>query len=180
MLQQREAMTSSEAKQKGAAITSRLLQMDLYLKAQCLGCYVSVQKEVDTHALIQTALDEAKQLSVPVIGKKPKMRFIEIQNFSELKPASFGLLEPSGADQTEIPPNTFDLIIVPGLAFDRQGNRIGFGAGYYDWFLAQVNAPKVALTYDFQIQEHLSTEPHDIRIDFLVTETDICVCDSGR
>jgi 5-formyltetrahydrofolate cyclo-ligase len=72
-----------------------------------------------------------------------------------------------------VPPDAFDLVIVPGLAFDHHGNRIGFGGGFYDRFLAGLRAAKVGIAYGFQQGETLPTESHDVKLDWLVTESRI-------
>ena len=176
VLAQRSAMTKAEAKQKGEAILGRLMSTDLYRQARCLSCYVSVKNEADTLGLIRVALDGERRVGVPLVGGGGKMALVEIRSLSDLHPAPFDLLEPRGPGLTEIPPEAFDLVIVPGLAFDRQGNRTGFGGGYYDRFLARATAPKVALAYDFQVIDGVPADPHDVRMDYLVTEAEICVC----
>ena len=179
MHRQRLALTSREVSEMGNAVRRRLLGMDIYGQARCISSYISVKNEVDTHGLIQATLEGGKCIGVPLTGKGGQMRHCRIASLSELKPAAFGLLEPS-PEAEEIQAEAFDLILVPGLAFDREGNRIGFGAGYYDRFLARTNAPKVGLAYDSQILHHLPSDPHDIRMDFLVTETGVCVCNKSE
>ncbi len=176
ILQQRSALTHLQVQQGGDAVRRRLMETDLYDQAQRIGCYVSVKSEVDTHGFIEAALSAGKRVAVPRTRRQGLMVHQEIQTLADLRPAPFGLLEPTGSDHPEIPPADFDLIIVPGLAFDRRGNRIGFGAGYYDRFLARVTASKIGLAYDFQILDHLPSDPHDIRLDLLVTEREIHTC----
>ena len=178
MLKQRFALTPSQVQEVGDAVRNRLVETDLYGRARCLGCYVSVKNEVDTHRLIQVALEGGKRVGVPVTRKKQSLVHLEIHTLSGLRSGPFGLLEPAGGDRIEIPPGDFDLMLVPGAAFDRRGNRIGFGAGYYDRFLARTSAPKVGLAYAFQVLGRLPAALHDIRLDYLVTETAVYTCGS--
>ncbi|CUS91999.1 5-formyltetrahydrofolate cyclo-ligase, partial [Candidatus Kryptonium thompsonii] len=95
-------------------------------------------------------------------------------SISELKKSTFGILEPEKIREVGL--SEIDLVLVPAIAVDRFGNRIGFGAGYYDKFLSQVNCPKIALVYDFQIVDKIETSPSDVPVDFIVTETEIISC----
>ena len=132
---------------------------------------MSVSNEVDTHALIRDALDDGKCVAVPVARKGRPMIQVRISDLSELVPAPFGLLEPAEGSWDPVPPGAFDLVIVPGLAFDHRGNRIGFGGGFYDRFLSGLDAARVGVAYEFQLGETLPTEPHDVGLDWLVTES---------
>ncbi len=176
MLRERLALSPLEVQEHGATVRNLLQKTDVYRSAQCLGCYVSVKNEVDTRGLIRAALQERKRVGVPVTRTAGEMIHRAIRSIADLRPAGFGLLEPPGEGSLEIPPDAFDLIVVPGLAFDRRGNRIGFGAGYYDRFLVRTPALRVALAYDFQVLEHLPTDPHDTPVDFLITEAGVHAC----
>jgi len=167
-------LTPSEAKERGHLVEQRLMKTDLYCKAQCICCYVSVKNEVDTHHLIRTSLCLNKKVGVPKTTNNGQIINIEIHAFSDLKPTSIGLMEPLGESLTKISPINFDLIVVPGIAFDKKGNRVGFGGGFYDRFLGLTTAPKVGLAYDFQLLEDLPIDDHDFKLDFLFTESTIC------
>lgn len=173
MIQRRKALSPSEAGRCSEAIRQQILEAPFYRESRCLSCYVSVNNEVDTHALIRGALNEGKRVAVPVARKGRPMIQARISDLSELVPAPFGLLEPAEDSWDPIPQDAFDLVIVPGLAFDRQGNRVGFGGGFYDRFLSGLRAAKVGIAYGFQLGEALPTEPHDVELDWLVTESQI-------
>ena len=170
---ERLALAPSEVEDRSRAVGERLMATDLYRQTCCLGCYVSVKNEVDTHRLIRAALREKKRVGAPKTDRGGGMVHLEIEALSDLRPGPFGLLEPSGANRAEILPADFDLILVPGIAFDRQGNRIGFGGGYYDRFLGLTPAPRVGLAYDFQLLERLPVDAQDVRLDFLATESEV-------
>ncbi len=171
MLRRRKALSPLEATRCGEAIRQQILGGPFYRESRCLSCYVSVSNEVDTHALIRDALDDGKCVAVPVARKGRPMIQVRISDLSELVPAPFGLLEPAEGSWDPVPPGAFDLVIVPGLAFDHRGNRIGFGGGFYDRFLSGLDAARVGVAYEFQLGETLPTEPHDVGLDWLVTES---------
>ena len=172
MLELREQLGNGEVRQAGEAVTLRLTRTDFYQKANCLSCYVSVKNEVDTHTLIRFAIDDGKRVAVPVLtSQKGQMIHREVDSLENLEPNPLGLLEPSEGAGAPVLPEAFDLIVVPVVAFDRKGYRIGFGGGYYDRFLAGTSALKVGLAYDFQRLDEVPSGPHDQRLDRVLTET---------
>jgi 5-formyltetrahydrofolate cyclo-ligase len=159
-----------------AAIFSRLETLPVFQQAQAIQTYVALRHEVDTHELIRRLLREGKQVAVPKVESGSELRQYFIKDFSELRPGAFGILEPESVPNRLASPEQFDLVLVPGLAFDRAGHRLGAGKGYYDRFLAQVSAPKIALAFAFQIFEKVLIEAHDQQVDMIVTEEEIIVC----
>jgi 5-formyltetrahydrofolate cyclo-ligase len=153
--------------------------LETYAHAETIGCYVSVKNEVDTNGIIVDALSKGKRVSVPVTGPEGALNHVEIRSLDQLKPAQFGLLEPSHSNTDTICPGELDLVVVPGIAFDKSCNRIGFGAGYYDRYLEHVPASKVGLAYDFQILEEVPTESHDVPLDTVITQSGILNRSSG-
>jgi 5-formyltetrahydrofolate cyclo-ligase len=145
-----------------------------------VACYVSVQKEVETRGIIEYALDSGKQLAVPVTRTRGVMNFQRILSLAGLQADRFGLLEPLEDNAQIILPGELDFVIAPGIAFDRQGNRIGFGGGYYDRFLTQTRAIRVGLAYSFQLVDLLPAETHDVRMDWLVTENEVISCQTNK
>ncbi len=134
--------------------------------------------EVGTAGILKAAFDQGKRLALPrCLRGTPCFEAIEIRDFeADLVSGKFrGLREPVAAlsawDQEQ--DGSFDLIVVPGVAFDRTGNRLGFGAGMYDRFLEKIPAcpPLVALAYNIQIVDRIESEAHDWRMDAIVTET---------
>lgn len=116
-----------------------------------------------------------KEISLPrVLGDK--LIFHQVRSRSELSPASYGIREPA----THLPSagSEFDLILVPGLAFDPGGGRLGRGKGFYDRFLAGARGPRAGVCFDDQIVDQVPVEPHDLRMDFVVTPSAIYRCGS--
>lgn len=164
-------------KSASASITNQLLSMDNFTKAEVIMCYLSFGNEVDTKNFIKVCQDLNKRLLVPVIVKDIKGKSIleasEVIDFeNDLAPGTMGIMEPKLGCQRIIDPKLIDFIVIPGLAFDRLGNRLGYGGGYYDGFLARTKpeCTKIAITFTKQIVEQIPTEEHDIPIEKILTE----------
>ena len=108
------------------------------------------------------------------ISSKKELQQYFINDFSELQAGAYGILEPRPDPSRRVATEQFDL--VPGLAFDRAGRRLGAGKGYYDRFLAGIKAPKIALAFAFQLVEQVPIEPHDQRVEVIVTENEVITC----
>ena len=175
---QRLALQIDVARMLGDAARRNLLGMRAYLSAACISCYVSVKNEIDTLGLIAQALEAGKRVGAPVAGARRQLVHRELCSLDALEPAAFGLLEPPESSH-EIPPESFDLVVVPGLAFDRHGYRVGFGAGYYDRFLAETSAIRVGLCYAFQVVDSVPSEAHDQPVDFVATDREVHMCRGG-
>ena len=140
--------------------------------ARVVHIYVSsVNNEVDTLGLIITMLDLGKLVVVPRCSRESReLHNIHLKSLDELKQLRFGLMEPDFDAAAIIQPEQFNLIVVPVLAFDRSGARLGFGGGYYDRLLSRCSCPKVGVAYSFQEVERVPVEPHDRRLDSIITE----------
>ncbi len=144
-----------------------------YKNAETIFIFVSFGSEVDTKRIIEKALEDGKIICVPKIkSKKIGMEIFKINSLDDLKEGYFGILEP--VDESEkMSGEDLDLIIVPGVGFDRNGYRLGYGGGFYDRFFQDLTKkiPKIALGYDIQVVDELIVEEHDEKIDGLITET---------
>lgn len=152
-----------------------LIESDFYKKAKRIFIYVSYKNEVDTREIIQYSLKNNKIIYVPKINIEDKtMRAIRIHSLNELYVNKYGILEPIIVDKNynEL---YFDLIVTPGIAFDKLGNRIGYGGGYYDKYLSTLEnkIDKIALAYEFQVIDNIIAEKHDIKVDCLITDSEI-------
>lgn len=172
---QREKQEIYDLSQK---IMKQMMNLPIFQQANHILCYVSYDNEVHTHQLIQNMLHmNDKTVSVPISNKETHtLEISKIQDFADLTPGAYDILEPKKEKQQLMPFETIDTIIVPGIAFDIKGNRIGQGGGYYDWLLNQSNATSVALAFDFQIIQSIPTEAHDQTVDYIVTEKQIIKC----
>lgn len=176
MCTRRDQLDPDCAQAQGREILRRFVELDDYRQARCMACYVSVGREVETRDLIRMALSDGKQVGVPVTRPHGQMDFQRIGSLDALRPAPFGLLEPERDASAVIAPEAFDLVIVPGAAFDRKGNRLGLGGGYYDRFLEQTPGKRVALIYGFQVVDTVPIEPHDLKVDMIVTQDEVIHC----
>jgi 5-formyltetrahydrofolate cyclo-ligase len=174
----RRALDSSWHDRASRAIAARLEALPVFQRARCIQTYVALRYEVDTHELIRRLLREGKQVAVPRVAGDNELQQYRLNNFSELQIGAFGILEPPSDPRLAglVTPAQFDLVLVPGLAFDRAGRRLGAGKGYYDRFLAGINAPKIALAFAFQIFARVPVEAHDQRVDMIVTEKEMIAC----
>ena len=167
ILEERNKLTDSEIKERSLVVRDKLFSSDGYKKAEKILFYVSFGSEVDTHEMIKESLGN-KIVCVPVvIGDKIIASMIK--DFKELDTKNkYKISEPSNINK--IDPKEIDLVIVPGVAFDRLGHRIGYGKGYYDSFLSNLNAKKLALAFELQIVDEIPKEWHDIAVDEVISE----------
>jgi 5-formyltetrahydrofolate cyclo-ligase len=172
----REKLSKEEVKERSSLIFSNLLIVPAFFRSEVVHLYISSKNnEVDTHNIIRWLLKEKKRVVVPVVDVETKtMRHSEIFSLSELAVNPYGIYEP----KLEQPVKTseLDCIIIPALAVDRKGNRVGFGGGFYDRFLQNVQLPTIALAYEFQLLEELPVEEFDVKISAIVTENQIIKC----
>lgn len=148
-------------------ICKTLFAMPEYRSADTICLYISANNEVDTTPIIEHALYSGKQVAAPrVLGRD--MEFIAFSHMSELASGAFGILEPVGEQVV----STRDaLLIMPGVAFDEQCNRIGYGGGFYDRYLSSHEAAvKIALAYELQVVRQLDAEVFDVKPDIVITE----------
>lgn len=166
-----QAISPARQKSKSLQIFKHVLASDFYQQSGSLLIYVSFKTEVNTQGLIRRALKDGKKVFVPHITGK-KMRACRIRNFDrDLKEGAFGILQPHSPDDRDLKNSDFDLVFVPGLAFDEKGGRLGRGAGYFDRYLAKLKKTiKIGLAYKQQVVKTVPLEKHDVCLDFLITD----------
>ena len=163
-----------------ARILERLAGFDRSADAGLVLAYVSYDNEVDTRAVIESALASGKRVAVPrVLPHKHKMDFYEIDGMGDLEEGFKGILEPRRGVSS--PLGTVDLLgsvcLVPGLVFDADGHRIGYGGGYFDRFLQFYPGDKIALARSAQVSSNpLPAESSDVPVDFIVTDSGVWHC----
>ncbi len=177
-LAMRRALPQAAVAEAGAAVAERLRDLGAIGRAAALLSYVaSKDNELDTRGILAWALGQGKTVLVPVCMPKRAMAWSVLRDFGELAPTSFGVLEPRvDARELAFPPGDAP-VLVPGIAFDRRGYRIGYGAGYFDRFLAHHAGLKIGLAYECQIIDAVPHEPHDVPMDVIVTERGIDTID---
>lgn len=160
---QKKAMTPEQIAQKSRTLGALFAASELYRSAKTVYGYLPYNQEVRTVPMLARALADGKRVAVPkVYGDE--MRFIYLTDLTQVEKGYAGIPEPI-ADEPVADDKTA-LVLMPGLAFDPDGHRIGYGGGFYDKFLAkEPNHPTLALCYDFQMVAHLETETFDIPVD---------------
>lgn len=150
-------------------LLQRLMALSVYQKASCVLSYVSFGTEADTLRILDRVLADGKALYVPkCVPNTNRMVFYRISALRDLSPGTYGILEPKEAEAYQDEANA--LCLVPGLAFSADGARLGYGKGYYDTFFAQHLVLKLGLCYDFQLVPQVPTQPHDVRMDGILTD----------
>lgn len=172
MRSKRRALTADKVKEKSASIRESLFSLDCMTNANTVCTFISTFKEPDTVEIINRLLGDGKKVVVPITDtENTTLALSYIESMADLEKGAFGILEPiliKPAKESEI-----DVILVPGLAFDREGGRMGFGKGYYDRLLEKTAATKIGLCYEFQLFDKIPTEPHDVPMDIIITEEKI-------
>ena len=159
----KRAMTAQEIEEKSAALAKAFYETAEYKNAKTIYGYLPYNQEVRTTQMLAHALVDGKQVAVPkVYGDE--MKFILLSDLGQVAKGYAGIPEPVADDPVAADPTA--LVLMPGLAFDPEGHRLGYGGGFYDKFLAaEPDHPTLALCYDFQMLPHLDTESYDIPVD---------------
>ncbi len=164
--EKKRQMTTQQIQAASDRLGEMLVKTPAYQQAKTLYGYLPYNQEVRTTAMLARALKEGKRVAVPkVFGDE--MKFIYITDLTGIEKGYCGIPEPIANEPVADDPTA--LVLMPGLAFTKAGDRMGYGGGFYDKFLAQEpNHPTVALCYDFQIVAQLPTQEHDIPVDLVL------------
>lgn len=172
----RREMTIEEKSNYDKIIKDKFFESSFYKESENIFIYISYDSEINTKDIIMRAIKEGKKIYVPRTEFSTKlMNAVRIENFDNLVESRYGILEPK-KDEPFIDPNDLDLIVVPGVAFDKNGGRVGYGAGYYDRYFKRINNEnkskiiKLVLAYDFQLIDKVPTDEEDVLIDAVMTE----------
>ena len=170
--QKRRDMDPQLKKEKDQKIKERVQALYQYKQAKQIFCYVSTSIEVDTKALIQEALRHGKRVAVPrcTDPEHSVMEFFYISSLDDLAPGTFGVLEPDPERAVKVTDFSKALSIVPGLCFDYNGYRLGYGKGYYDRFLSAHPGPRVGIVYSEFVKYRLYHGRYDVSMDLIVTD----------
>lgn len=169
----RNSMDKKESSEKSAVIMEKLTAMDIYKKAQVVFVYMDFNHEVETMNLIKKMLLDKKKVVIPYTDTVNTVIIpSELKDMEGLVKSKFGYYEPAHDKILPVKPEEFDLVVVPGVVFDKNLNRIGFGKGYYDRILCSLKkgAMAVAVAYDFQVLDEVPSEQHDVKMDMIITE----------
>lgn len=169
----RNSMDREAALCKSEVIRELLLDMPQVRDAHTILLYASCGREVSTHELIAELLCMEKDVRLPTVRDDSTLAWSRVQALEDLAPGFRGILEPKNSLLDNGTPPTDALVIVPGVAFTRAGDRLGRGGGHFDRFLQHHKGPKLALAFELQLVDSLPTEVHDIRMDAVITEETI-------
>jgi 5-formyltetrahydrofolate cyclo-ligase len=178
ILKKRNNMRFPDVLKKSKRIKDQLFHMDEFKDAKTILFYISYDNEVNTHKMIQECLTMKKRIAVPITDENARAIICSTLNqWDDLKPGTYTILEPRRECVKEISPESIDLFIIPGIAFDCQGNRIGHGMGYFDRLLQKkIHAHLLGLAFELQIVENIPPEKHDKKVEKIVTENRIISC----
>lgn len=164
----KRAMTIEQIESASHRLCERFFETDAYKNARTIYAYLPYNQEIRTWEIVERALKDGKKVAVPKCYGEV-MKFLWIDDLDHIAPGAFNIPEPI-ADEPEADDDTA-LILMPGLAFDPEGHRLGYGGGFYDRYLAEHHDHTlVALCYDFQLFDHLETEAHDIPVDLVISD----------
>lgn len=172
----REQQTPREVEAKSLKITETLTELPEYRKARVIASYVDKGNEVKTRTLIGKAFASRKKVLVPIVDKESRnLVFSEIKALDELAPGAFDILEPKPEHRRITDLETAGVLIVPGIAWDFDGYRVGWGKGYFDTVLKRLPDKSVAigLAFDLQIVDRVPRVQFDLPVDMVVTETKV-------
>lgn len=177
MLERRRGLDPDDAAWRSACIRERLWEFPRFRHATLVLTYVSSKdNEVDTRLIMEKLLAEGRAVAVPAVEPGNLLTWHTIDSPAQLKPGAFGIPEPDRQMFELALPNEESVALVPGIAFSRDGHRAGFGGGYFDRFLLKFPGTSIGLAYDFQVVASLPHEPHDVSVDFIVTESTVHIC----
>lgn len=174
VIEARDKLSQTEIKEKSQAIAEKFCQLESFQKADTIMFFLSFGSEVDTWPLIEKSFEDRKTVVVPRPEKKEKKLIpSQLINWEEdLTPGVYGILEPLPEKTRPVDPQKIDLLVVPGVAFDINGNRLGYGGGYYDRFFERLRSdvPLAAIAFEIQMVDEVPVTPWDRKVDLLITE----------
>jgi len=174
MLDRRRQLTENRIEEDSRRAETRFCEMEEFRRADQVFAYMSVNGEIGTRHIIRQAFKDGKEVYLPKVVGKHEMEFYRIFSEADVTEGKFGILEPCSDEMVDWKKEKASVMIVPGVAFDKRGNRIGYGAGFYDRYLEKVlkGSPELLLTalaYEFQIVEYVPSEEFDRKMDRIVT-----------
>jgi len=170
----RKALTDSYRATASSKMLDAVCQLPVYRSAHTVFLYASMPEEVQLYGLMRQALMDGKTVCLPLITGKGTMEAVSFSSLDDLVAGDYGILTVDPAKRKIVPAEEIDLILVPGAAFDREGGRLGLGAGFYDRFMTE-KAPqgyRCAMAFSCQLVEKVPMEPHDVAVQYIITENE--------
>lgn len=172
ILAARDRLTAGDVAQRSERILGHLESLPEFRAAQTVHLFVSFGTEVDTGPIFEALWRRGARTVAPRVLPGRRLEHRVVSAPEDLEPGFRSIPEPRLSCPL-VSPEVLDLVLLPGLAFDRSGHRLGYGGGYYDRFLPACPAPRVALAFSLQIVEAVPREPHDLRADVVVTDAEV-------
>jgi 5-formyltetrahydrofolate cyclo-ligase len=178
ILAKRRALSANTLREESTRITEFLCTWPVFTAANTVMAFLSMSDEVQTKGLLKTALMSGKKVCIPLVGEQPgEMQAVELKDFADLAPDKFGILTVAKEKARFVAPETIDLVLIPGVAFDAAGRRLGMGAGYYDRFLLKARqAVWAGLCLACQLTETVPCAEYDLSVQYLATAEGIIPC----
>ena len=179
MIRKRAELSENDIKCKSQIISNTLFNLREYKKSNFIFSFISFKDEVNTHGIIKESIHIGKRIGVPItISETKKMEVSELMDFDkELTLGFYNILTPKDEFIRIVSPELVDLVLVPGVAFDRRGYRVGYGGGYYDRFLSKIdNVIKIGLCFEMQMIQEAPIDSYDIPVDFILNEKELIQC----
>lgn len=173
VLKKRDGIPPDVKTVKDTLIKQRFFALPEFIDAKTVLFYASFRSEVETLSMMRESLEMGKRVAVPQVDKERyRLRLYEIKDMNELSPGYMGIPEPSLPDERLVSLDDIDLVIIPGVGFDYSGRRLGYGAGYYDKLLSNMDRkiPFIALAYEEQLVSSIPLELHDVKLDMIITD----------
>jgi 5-formyltetrahydrofolate cyclo-ligase len=180
-LARREALHPATRARASAAICAHLEDLPTLREARCIFCFVPFRSEVDTRPFLHTMLEAGRVVAVPRVEGPRRMVAVRISDLEDdLVAGHWGIPEPRQGLPV-IEPEEIDLVVLPGVAFDEDGCRIGYGGGFYDTFIERLRegVPRIGVAFEAQLIDHISAESHDAHMHTIVTERRVLRCAAG-
>ena len=179
-LKRRQALGAEIRQEKSTEILKNIIAWPQFQTSRTIMTYLNYREEVETTGIAREILRQGKRLLVPLcLPEKTELIACEIRDLSQdVRPGLLGIPEPSSERLRPVAPEEIDLVLVPGIAFDCEGHRIGYGKGYYDRFLPRLrkDAVVIGLAFACQVVDKIEAEEHDYPVSWLVTEKGIISC----
>ena len=166
--EKRDNISKNEKDFLDRKIINFLTSLEEFIISKNICIYVNYKSEINTKKIIKIALENNKNIYVPRIKKNREMEFVKIKSLDDLEKNKMGILEPKLNLKDSV--EKIDINVLPGLAFDLEGGRIGYGGGYYDRYFYDKECLNISLCYEIQIIDKIPMESHDIEYDYLISE----------
>lgn len=174
--EKRRELLKEEINEKSTKASEIFLESNIYKNANTIMLYYPLGNEMDTSYIFKCALKDGKTVAFPITDVKTNdLTAITVDSNTHFSKGGYKVFEPNS--NSVIDKSLIDVVIVPGIAFDKNGNRIGFGKGCYDRFLKGINAIKIGFGYEFQMTNEILADEFDVRMDYLICENGLVDCE---